>query len=74
MDFSGSLEDLKAIISLLHLQGHWRDEGVFHTFSTDAGETINFWPANGDLRVQGHPEGSRTLEERLQQALAGLGA
>jgi len=72
MDFSGSIEDLKALISLLHLDGHWVDEGVLHTFNTVSGEHINFWPAKGELRVQGHPEGSRTLEERLRQAIAGF--
>ena len=70
MTFNGSLEDLKALISLLHLQGHWVDEGPLQTFSTESGEHVNFWPANGELQVKGHPAGSRELAERLSQAIA----
>ena len=73
MEFKGSLEDLKAIVSLLHLNGHWIDEGAFHTFSTDNGEHINVWPESGALEVQGHPAASKELEQRLRQAIAGMG-
>jgi hypothetical protein len=72
MQFKGSFEDLKALITLLHLQGHWVDGGEFHTFSTDQGEHINFWPDTGLLEVQGHPEESRRLEARLGEMLAGF--
>ena len=70
MQFHGSFDDLQAIVSLLHLEGHWVDEGEFHTFSCDSGEHINIWPASGELQVQGHPSASRALEQRLQQAIA----
>ena len=70
MQFNGSLEDLKALISLLQLQGHWVDEGPLQTFSTESGEHVNFWPAHGELQVKGHPAGSRELAERLSQAIA----
>ena len=70
MPFNGSLEDLKALITLLHLEGHWIDEGPLQSFSTNGGEHINFWPATGELQVKGHPQGSRKLAERLDQALA----
>jgi hypothetical protein len=70
MQFSGTLEDLKGLISQLQLQGHWVDEGPFQTFSTDSGEHINFWPAKGELQVQGHPTASRELTQRLSAAIA----
>ena len=73
MTFQGSLEDLKALVSLLHLQGHWMDEGPLQSFSTDSGEHINFWPANGELQVKGHPQGSRELMARLERAITGQG-
>lgn len=73
MDFAGTLEDLKALISLLHLQGHWVDEGVLHTFHTDSGDSINFWPERGELQLQGHPQSSLQLNEKLRQAIATLG-
>jgi hypothetical protein len=74
MPFQGSLEELKALITLLHLQGHWSDEGPLQTFSTDSGEHINFWPATGELQVKGHPEASHNLEARLGRAIAGQGS
>ena len=74
MTFQGSLEDLKALVSLLHLQGHWMDEGPLQSFSTDSGEHINFWPASGELQVKGHPQASRELAARLEQAMASRGS
>jgi hypothetical protein len=74
MAFKGSLEDLKALITLLHLQGHWIDEGPLQSFSTEGGEHINFWPASGELQVKGHPQASRELMARLEQAIAGKGS
>ena len=74
MPFQGSLEELKALITLLQLQGHWIDEGALQTFSTDSGEHINFWPATGELQVKGHPEASHNLEARLGRAIAGQGS
>ncbi len=70
MTFSGSVQDLKAVVTLLHLQGHWSDEGDLRIFSTASGEHINFWPASGELQVQGHPQASQELEARLEQAMA----
>ena len=74
MTFQGSLEDLKALVSLLHLQGHWIDEGPLQSFSTDSGEHINFWPASGELQVKGHPKASQELAARLEQAMASRGS
>ena len=71
MSFQGSLEDLKALVSLLHLQGHWMDEGPLQSFSTDSGEHINVWPASGELQVKGHPKASHDLEAHLGRAIAG---
>jgi hypothetical protein len=73
MSFQGSLEDLKALVDLLHLQGHWMDEGPLQSFSTKSGEHINFWPASGELQVKGHPHASRDLAARLEQAIANQG-
>jgi hypothetical protein len=71
MSFQGSLEDLKALVSPLHLQGHWTDEGPLQSFSTDSGEHINVWPASGELQVKGHPQHSHDLAARLGRAIAG---
>ncbi|MCX5956515.1 MAG: hypothetical protein NTW51_08940 [Cyanobacteria bacterium] len=73
MSFKGSLEDLRALVSLLHLQGHWIDEGPLQSFSTESGEHINFWPASGELQVKGHPQASQDLAARLEQAIDSQG-
>ena len=70
MQFNGTLQELQATVARLHLQGHWVDEGEFHSFRCDSGEWIDVWPARAELRVNGHPESSRALERRLQEALA----
>jgi hypothetical protein len=74
MPFQGSPEDLKALISLFQLQGHWIDKGPLQSFRTDSGEHINFWPATGELQVKGHPQTSHNLAARLKQAIAGQGS
>ena len=73
MPFQGSLEDLKALISLLHLQGHWMDEGPLQSFSTDNSEHIHFWPATSQHQVKGHPQASHDLAARLEQAIDSQG-
>ena len=73
MPFQGSLEDLKALSTLLHLQGHWSDEGPLQSFSTDSGEHINVWPASCEIQGKGHPQASHDLAARLEQAIASQG-
>jgi len=70
MYFTGLLSNLKAIVNLLHLQGHWIDRGRLHIFTTDSGEHINFWPANGEMQVQGRSAARRDLEQRLAAIIA----
>jgi hypothetical protein len=74
MPFHGSLEDLKALITLLDLQGHWIDEGPLQRFSTDSGDHSNFWPASGDLQVKGHPQASQELAVCMERAIAKQGS
>ena len=71
MSFQGSIEDLKALVSRLHLQNHWMDEGPLQSFSTESGEHIHFCPASGELQVKGHPQASHDLEAHLGRAIAG---
>lgn len=73
MPFHDSPKDLKALVSLIHLQGHWIDAGPLQSFSTESGEQINVWPASGDLQVKGHPQASRDLEAPLEPAMANQG-
>ena len=34
---------------------------------------VSLWPASGELQVEGHPQASRALEARLEQAITGQG-
>jgi hypothetical protein len=69
MHFSGTLDALKAHVAALDYPGHWSDEGVFVVYRLEAGETINFWPATGELQVQGHPERIAALRSALASRL-----
>lgn len=62
-----------APVTLLHLQGQGSVEGPLQSFSAGSGEPINFWPAAGELQVKGHPQASRNLGARLEQAITGQG-
>jgi len=67
MPFHDSLKDRKALVSLIHLQGHWIDAGPLQSFSTESCEQINVWPASGDLQVKGHPQAAATWRHLLIQ-------
>ncbi|WP_043368892.1 hypothetical protein [Cyanobium sp. PCC 7001] len=73
MHFSGTLDALKAHVAALECPGHWSDEGAFVVYRLEAGETINFWPANGELQVQGHPERILALRSQLADRLGAEG-
>ncbi len=70
LNFSGSTDDLKSIVQLLHVDGHWTHEGPFDLFRLESGESINFWPTSGEIRVNGHPGSARDLTERLQALIS----
>lgn len=72
MNYTGSLEDLKAVVALLHHPGHWVNEGSVQIFHCDNGDHINFWTENGELQVNGHPESSRGLRQQLEHVLGSL--
>jgi hypothetical protein len=69
LTFSGSTEDLKAIVRLLHVEGHWVHEGPFDLYRLESGETINFWPSTGVVHVNGHPGLAHDIRDRLNNLI-----
>lgn len=70
--FKAGIDDLKAVVRLLHAEGHWVHEGPFDRYCAESGESINFWPETGEIRVSGHPEAARRLSERLRALIESL--
>jgi hypothetical protein len=68
MPYNGSLEDLKAQVTLHQREGDGFEEGPVPSFSSNSGEHINVWPPSGELQRKAHPKGSRELEDRLPMA------
>ncbi|MEB3353195.1 MAG: hypothetical protein VKM34_03040 [Cyanobacteriota bacterium] len=73
MTFTGSLQELQAVVTLLHLEGHLSNAGDQQVFRAVSGDHIHVWPASGELQVQGHPQSSSALAERLEQGIASQG-
>jgi hypothetical protein len=49
-----NFDEFRAFIQLLGFAGQWDDDtSSFHTFRTDSGGVINWWPSTGTIDVQG---------------------
>lgn len=73
MTFSGSLEELAALVQQLGVPCHWEHKGRFELCVFDDGVSnlrLNWWPATGELRLVGDPEQRTALERRLAELLA----
>lgn len=61
--FKGRLEELKAKLETAGLRGQWSDDGLGkHTFRSDLGGILNWWPSKGTINFQGDGEDQRRLE------------
>lgn len=72
MTFSGTLEELKALISSLNIACHWEHMGAFELAVIDDGVSnlkLNWWPATGELQVVGDPEQRIPLLQKLEAEL-----
>ena|GEM_PF-269721 len=71
--FSGTLEELKALVSSLNVPCHWEHMGSFELAVFDDGVSnlkLNWWPATGELQLVGDPEQRTPLLQELESALA----
>lgn len=73
MEFNGSLEELKDLVSQLGVPCQWHHKGAFELASFEDGVSnlkLNWWPHSGDLRLVGDPEVRDTLERQLKALLS----
>jgi predicted nucleotide-binding protein len=55
--FKGSVDDLKERIEAAGIAGNWSGEGQSkHTFRTNGGAILNYWPSTGTVQLQGQEE------------------
>lgn len=72
MTFSGSLEQLKALVRQLGIPCHWEHKGSFELCVFDDGASnlkLNWWPESGELTLVGDPEPRVDVERRLAELL-----
>ena len=72
MTFSGTRDELVALVQQLGLPCHWEHKGSFELCVFDDGDTnlrLNWWPETGELRLVGDPEQRVVIERRLAELL-----
>jgi hypothetical protein len=72
MRYSGSHDQLVALVQLLGLPCHWEHKGSFELCVFDDGRSnlkLNWWPETGELQLVGDPELRGELEARLAALL-----
>ena len=73
MEFNGSLEELKVLVSQLGVPCQWQHKGAFELARFEDGVSnlkLNWWPHSGELRLVGDPEVRDTLERQLRALLS----
>ena len=73
MTFSGSLQELTALVQKLGVPCHWEHKGAYELCVFDDGVSnlrLNWWPETGELRLVGDPEQRLEIEKRLAVLLA----
>ena len=59
----GTIDELQEVVAQSGLTGKWENDGKRkHTFRSDKGGLLNWWPSKGTLNFQGKPEGKEELE------------
>lgn len=72
LQFFGTIENLRDLLSGAGIEGEWIDKGQNgHCFKERTGSSINWWPSKGTLMVQGAEPGKSTMEMRIRALLDG---
>lgn len=74
MTFSGTRDELAAVVEQLGLPCHWEHKGSYELCVFDDGASnlkLNWWPETGELRLVGDPDPRVAVEQRLSELLAG---
>jgi hypothetical protein len=72
MVFTGSLDELKALVQQLGVPCRWQHRGAFELAIFDDGVSnlkLNWWPQGGELRLVGDPEVRDNLQRQLEALL-----
>jgi predicted nucleotide-binding protein len=64
--FTGSILELKALLEAASISGKWSGEGQSkHSFRSDDGGILNWWPSTGTIQFQGNEDTKATLEAAI---------
>jgi hypothetical protein len=72
VEFTGSLEELQALLAELGVVCDWVHKGAFEMAVIQDGVSnlrLNWWPASGRLELVGDPEQRKPLLEQLRSRL-----
>jgi predicted nucleotide-binding protein len=68
--FKGTIEQLKEAIESGGLIGTWTEASGKHSFRSQDGGILNWWPKNGTLQLQGGAEGKASIQQAIDAAPA----
>jgi predicted nucleotide-binding protein len=64
--FEGTIEELQALVKAGGINGKWEDDDLGkHTFRSNDGGILNFWPSRGTLNLQGKDKSKLKLEKAI---------
>jgi predicted nucleotide-binding protein len=66
--FKGTIDALKARIEGAGINGKWSDDGKKHSFRSDEGALLNWWPSTGTVNFQGKEEAMLALEAAVSSS------
>ena len=73
-EFKGDLDELKGILAVSGIEGHWVDQGEFHHFLAEEGESLNnWWPETGLQTIEGSPSDAKSMAASLDPILQEFG-
>ncbi len=69
--FHGQIDELKAAVQAAGLRGEWSEDADSgkHTYKTQTGGILNWWPSKGTLQFQGKPAAKEGLESKVVEQL-----
>ncbi|MEB3257574.1 MAG: hypothetical protein VKN83_04550 [Cyanobacteriota bacterium] len=72
MQFNGTLEELKKVVSQLQIPCHWQHKGSYELAVFEDGVSnlkLNWWPETGVIRLVGDPEVRTDVEHQLMELI-----
>lgn len=61
--YNGTVAELKNGVKLTQIKGRWASDGKGkHTFYSDTGGILNWWPSTKTIQFQGRERGKEILE------------